>query len=397
MFLIQDGHQTHTRVAEAAASGHTDGVIWSLGDQTPANLDDVLSAPCMAELVQAIDPQLFVAPLQDANPKKLLDHGLFRVPMVARDFAARHVVGLVDEILRFQAERPVTHVVSPTVPVSSMGDRWAQIAADLADTSLANWANRDDARPLYVSVAVQESLLSDDDNVAALLDELTSYDCEGFYLLFELDPDLDSAQGAAVLERALYIVYTLAELNDFTVWVGYAGLAGYAFRAVGATAFGAGWFRKQQWWSPSHWTGSGGGRQPLPRIYLDTLLGSLRIDAELQAVARQRTDGALFDDLTSGEGQMAQRLRTRRSFDGTYPRAELTAQLFAVCRELDSRIVGDVRRDVETVLDGVIDAELVHRRIRDVNVELDARSSSTALTTWKTALTALGQRPGVAF
>lgn len=397
MFLIQDGHQTHTRVAEAASSGHADGVIWSLGDQTPANLDAVVSASHMDDLVQAVDPQLFVAPLQDANPKKLLDHGLFRVPMVARDFAARHMVGLVDEILRFQAERPVTHVLSPTVSVSSMGDRWAQIAADLADTSLANWVGGGDARPLYVSVAVQESLLSDDDNVDALLDELTSYDCPGFYLLFELDPDLDSAQAAAVFERALYVVYTLTELNDFTVWVGYAGLTGYVFRAVGATAFGAGWFRKQQWWSPSHWTGSGGGRQPLPRIYLDTMLGSLLIDAELQAVARQRTDSTLFEDLTSGRGPLAQRLKTRTSFDGDYPRAELTAQLFAVCRELDSRIVGDVRRDVRTVLGDVADAELLHRRIRDVNVELDGRSSLTALAVWQTALISLGQRLGVAF
>ena len=71
MFLIQDGHQAHTRVEPAINAGDADGAIWSLADETPANLDAVVAAGCMHGdgIVQAIDSQLYVAPLADANPK----------------------------------------------------------------------------------------------------------------------------------------------------------------------------------------------------------------------------------------------------------------------------------------------------------------------------------------
>jgi hypothetical protein len=84
------------------------------------------------------------------------------------------------------------------------------------------------------------------------------------------------------------------------------------------------------------------------------MLGSMLIDTELQAVARQRTDGELFDELTSSKGPLADDISSRRAFDGNYPRPQLTAQLFAVCRELDSRIVGNVVEDLNRVLGDIV-------------------------------------------
>lgn len=397
MFLIQDGHQAHTRVEPAIDAGDADGAIWSLADQTPANLDHVVAAECMSRpgIVQAIDPQLYVAPLADANPKKLPDHGLFAVPMRPRDFSARSLVPLVEDLIRFQADRSVTHILSPTVPVASMVDRWAGIAADLANTSLETWESIDDARPFLVSVAVERSLLADPENVDALLDELTAYDCEGFYLLFELDPKMDPAQAAVLFERALYIVYTLAEVNEYTVWVGYAGLNGFAYRAAGAEAFAGGWWQKQNWWSPGHWTAGGGGRAPRPRIYLESILGSLLIDTELRLVDRQRSDNDLLTDLLDGAGPLADDFANGRAYDGNYDRAEMTDQLFAVCAALDERISGDVETDLRRVLDDVTDAEELYRRIRDVGVQVEPGIVRNAPIVWQMAITALGARVGL--
>jgi hypothetical protein len=397
MFLIQDGHQAHTRVEPAINAGDAQGAIWSLADQTPANLDQILRADCMARdgIAQAIDPQLYVAPLGDANPKKLPDHNLFAVPMRPRDFSARNLVPLVESILRFQADRLVTHLLTPTVGVSSMVDRWAGVAADLADTSLGTWSGIRDDRPLFVSVAIQQSLLADPDNVDALLDELTAYECEGFYVLIELNPRTDPAEAAVLLERALYIVYTLTEVNDYSVWVGYAGLNGFAYRAVGAAAFAGGWWQKQNWWSPSHWTAGGGGRAPRPRIYLESILGSLLIDTELRLVARQRTDSELFDDLLEGAGPLASEFRQGRQFDGNYDRAEMTAQLFAVCSALDARVTGNVEVDLRRVMDDVTGAEDLYRRIRDVGVQVEPGIVRNAPVVWQMAITALGARLGL--
>lgn len=397
MFLIQDGHQTHTHVEAALAAGSAEGIIWSLGDETPANLAANITAPYMEDAVQAIDPQVYVAPLADANPKKIPDHSIFDVPMRPRDFAARNLGDLVERVLSFQANQAITHVLSPTVGIASMADRWSEVAANLADTSIADWANRDDSRPLLISVAVQEALLADPENVDALLDELTSYECEGFYLLMERNPNTDAAESAVLLERALYIVYALTQLNGYEVWVGYAGLNGFVFRAVGAQAFGAGWWQKTNWWSPSHWTPGAGGRQPRPRIHLESIIGSLLIDAELRPLSRQRTDAALATDLLAGAGPLSADFVNGRGYDGAYDRAEMIAQGFAVCGALDGRITGNFGDDMSRILDDIADAEVLHRRIQDVGVQLEQASRLTALTVWQTAITALSQRLGQSF
>ncbi len=397
MFLIQDGHQAHTRVEPAIDAGDADGAIWSFADQTPANLDQVIDADYMSRdgIVQAIDPQLYVAPLADANPKKLPDHGLFAVPMRPRDFSARNLVPLVKRLIEFQADRAVTHLLSPTVPVASMVDRWAAVAANLADTSLDTWSAIDDDRSLLLSVAIQQSLLADPDNVSALLDELTAYECEGFYLLIELNPGTDPAEAAVLFERALFIVYTLAEVNDYTVWVGYAGLNGFAYRAVGAEVFAGGWWQKQNWWSPNHWIAGGRGSTPRPRVYLESILGSLLIDNELRPVARQRTDTDLLVDLLDRAGPLAAAFAAGRPYDGNYDRADMTAQLFAVCSALDARITGDVETDLRQVLDDITGAEELYRRIRDVDVQVEPGIVRNAPVVWRTAITALAARLGL--
>jgi len=393
MFLIQGGHQQHSRVGPAISGGLASGVIWSPGDMTPDGL--AASASELRNGVQAVDSQLYVAPLQDANPKKLPQHELFDVPLGPRDFSGRHLVSLVERVLGWQHDLPVTHLLSPTVALESMNSRWAQIAADLADTSLEHTRAQGEGRPLLISVAAERSLLADPDNVDALLDELTALEAHGFYLLFEIDPNLDPAQAAVLYERALYIVHTLARLNEYTVWVGYAGLAGYVFRAVGAEAFGAGWFRKQQWWSPSHWTGAGGGRQPRPRVFLDSVVGSLILETELGPVARQRSDSVLLADVIASAGDLAESIGAGRSVTDDFTRDELNAQLFAVCNELDGRISGDVGRDLSRVLDDIAAAQQLHRRIRDVDIELDARGGENLLAVWQTAVRGLAGTLGI--
>jgi hypothetical protein len=396
MFLMQDGHQAASRVAPALEQGSIDGVIWSPGDQTPDGLAAQLNAYAGGSVVQAIDPQMYVAALQDANPKKLGRHGLFSLPMGSRDYSTRRLEQVVIKVLELQGDAPTSHLLSPTVAVSSMGDRSAQVALTLAETSLETWADIGDDRPLFVSSAIDRSLLADEDSVNSLLDELSALECDGFYLLFELPPRLDPAQLEQHLARAMYIVYVLGELNGYDVWTGYSGLTGYLMRAAGASAFGGGFFQKQQWWATSHWTGSGGGRQPRPRIALDTILGSLLIDAELGPLLRQRRDADLAETILLSRGEMAEDYRARGSISGAEPdRARMTAQLLAVCRSLDSRISGDVSADLRRVREAITDAQELHRRISAVNVQLEPDSAPTRLGIFAAAIASFGARAGL--
>jgi hypothetical protein len=360
-------------------------VIWSPGDEKPEYLAERMAEAAEHDAVQAVDPQLYVALLDDANPKRLPEYGLFDLPLPRRQFSARRLADLMERILDFQADLPSTHLIAPTVAVSSMTDRSAQLALNLAETALDIAEDRDDDRPLLISAAIERSVLADSESVDVLLDELTAHQADGYYLLFEIDPTIDSAVQASLLSEALYVTYTLGTVQERPVWVGYAGLAGYLFRAVGADAFAAGWFQKQQWFSTGHWAPGGGGRSPRPRIFLDTLLGSLLIEAELMAVRRQRQDTSLVADLVGGAGGLA----AEHAGGGTPPdatRGVCAAQLFDVCTELDGRIQGDVDEDLERIQQELDEAEDLFSRLSAVGIELDGRSAGTQIRVWREAI-----------
>ncbi|HEU4738358.1 MAG TPA: hypothetical protein VFS54_04660 [Solirubrobacterales bacterium] len=394
MFLIQAGHQSSTHIAEGLPEGRADGVIWSPGDEKPELLEQRMAEAAEHDAVQAVDPQLYVGLLEDANPKRLPEYELFDLPLPPRQFSARRLAGLVEGILDFQVELPSTHLIAPTVAVSSMTDRSAQVALNLAETALDLADEMDDERPLFISAAAERSVLADSESVDVLLDELTTHEADGYYLLFEIDPSIDPAGQASLLSEALYITYTLGVIQERPVWVGYAGLSGYLYRAVGAEAFAAGWFQKQQWFSTGHWGPGGGGRAPRSRIYLESILGSLLIDAELMPARRQRRDANLAVDLLRGAGALA----AEHAEGGAVPddsRSVCAAQLFEVCAALDDRVAGDLDIDLERVALELSAAADLYTRLGAAGIELDGRSSGSQITVWQAAIEEFQDRAGI--
>jgi hypothetical protein len=291
---------------------------------------------------------------------------------------------MVEAIVNHQAERPGTHLIAPTVAVSSMNHRSAQVALDLAETAVDIWGDYNDERPLLISVALERAALADPKGINQLLDELTAQNFDGYYLMFEIDPGLDSSTQAALLSEALYVSYTLSVVREKLVWVGYSGLTGYLHRAVGASAFAVGFFQKQQWWALGHWGPPARGRAPRARIVLDSILGSLLIESELAAARSQRYDSLLGNDLLAGAGPLARALREGNS--PSTDRGTCAAQLFAVCEELDRRVGTDLDANLARLVADIEDAELLYQRIEDAGVPLEPRSTSRQLNAWLEAI-----------
>jgi len=394
MLLVQDGHQAHTGAREALDEEFVDGIIWSPADHRPDHLLSCSSDEPFEDAVQGLDPQLYVARLSDPNPKKLQDYELFSVPMRPRDLAARVLPGLVAGIMDYQAAIPdLTHLIAPTLAVPSMADRRAQSAADLADATMAWKEGVEDDRPLLLSLALERSFLDDGDSVDGLLDEVTATDPDGFYLLFELPPDLDRERSATIRSRALYMVSALAE-NEFEVWVGYAGMGAQCFRAAGAEAVASGWFQKQQHWSPGHWTGEGGGRQPKLRAYLASTIGSLFLEAELDPL--RRADAELYEEVLESPGPLAEELRNGRSpADADFSRSECCLQMFATLAELESRNTGDLQVDLSRAYGDLEMAVDLLERIEEA-VQLHPLSGVRSVGAWLDAVSDVAGDLGIA-
>lgn len=395
MFLIQHGYQKGTKIHDAVRAGSSAGVIWSPGDERPDALAAAIRDPAYAAVSQAVDPQVYVSGLASASLKRLPDYGYFRGNLQPRHFTASSVVQLASDVLDWEAALPVSVVLAPSVAIDSATGRWAQVATLLTEASVSNWRARNDTRSIYATVAIRDSVLANEIEVNTLLNEITAWDCDGFYLLFEIDPNLDPTKQDDLLERALWITYSLGDLNEFPVWVGYAGLGGYAFRAAGASAFAAGWWQKLQYWTPDHWLEGGGGRQPRPRAVLDSLLGSILIETELAAI--RRADNQLYADLVSGVGPLSAALRqsSPSTVAGATDRDQQAAQLFAVCSELDGRPVGSFDQRGRQLLNDIAGTLDLHRRIRQTGLQLELGSGPRRVNVWQNALEGLAARLGV--
>lgn len=341
MFLIQDGHHMRPHIEPAIKRGHAAGAILSPADLAPAALAETAQMVLREGGILAIDPQVVALGVVDANPKKLLQHGhVESVGLRARDLDAESIRQVVERSLAFQREAGSTVLLSPTVAVASLDERWAQVAQDLAISSEENWRSAGDESPLFVSVAVRDSLLGSRADVDDLLDELTRYSVPGFYLNVEVDLSRDLAAASRAASGALRLVYGLAVEAGYRVWVGYSGASGQIFRAVGAEATSAGWFHKQQWWSPSHWEQGSGGQAPPPRVQLAAMFGSFRWEPDLsRLLGLRRVESSLVSAVLSGPGEISARLATANSLPPTSPdRQALVAQLLAVFSAADQEV-----------------------------------------------------------
>jgi hypothetical protein len=283
--------------------------------------------------VQAIDPQLYVAPLRRREPEETPRSDLFAVPMRPRDFSARSLVPLVEGLIEFQARRPVTQLLSPTVALASMVDRWAGVAAKLADTSLDTWSAIDDERPLLLAVAYPaESCWQTPTNVDRLLDVLVGVRyAKAFYLLIEINPRTDPGRRPSCSSER-FTSSTPSRGERVHGLVGYAGLNGFAYRAAGA-GIRRRLVAEAELVVAKHWTAGGGGRAPRARILPGKILGSLLIDNELRLIARQRTDTDLLADILDVPVR-SRGVRCGKALRRKLRPCRVDAQLFAVCSAL---------------------------------------------------------------
>lgn len=344
MLLIQHGHQGKSKAAPAIAARNAQGIIWSPGDGKSHIFEQSLQEFHDAGAThQAIDPQTFLITLDPCFPKRLTQYDFYKkhAGLLPQDFRAKRVAEIVSDVFDFQLKFPVTEVLSPTVMVDSVNERMAQVAGSLAVESIEQWQDRrvaGDSRRLFVSVTVGRGTLRSDLEVKALLNELTTLDCDGFYLLFDFTSSGNLAEQQASIARSLHITHVLSQIQGYAVWVGYAGVFGYLYSAVGAEAFALGSWGRLQSFAPEHWQkeNTGGSGIQVYRAPYEPLPLLLRVD-DLATLGRDHT--ALAREVVHGAGTLAALLRSSLPASVAVDRAMEGEQLYAVMSAMETTVL----------------------------------------------------------
>jgi len=391
---IQHGHAKSTRITDAFDDDSARGVVLAARNEKVANLDS-----CVAMLHDKykcdilFDPQFYVSTLIPANDRYLPEeYPYYELGRTAKDFIGRRKVdAYTKQTLDFQADRLFDRLLSPTVIVNSLTDRWSQIALQLADSSIEHHATLSDPSPLLISVVISESALDSRSELDAFLDTLTGWDVQGYYLVVVRDdPTYSQRFDEGRLARLLYLVHVLGDRNGYEVVCGYSDFVGIPLRAAGATAFATGWYQSlRQFHEKAFLKQKPGGQRARLRYSSRPLINSVML-SELESIHR----AGYLDQILSNV-ELDSMIRRATSPE----RSEWTTQIserhhWQTLSAMNEELEGSPKASTAAVIESVRQAIGLYTVLRGSGVPFERSTDGEHLREWLRALTAFQREAG---
>jgi len=401
-FLIQHGwgkgSGANDKIKRALDERIASGVIFGPDAETPNRLENYIRA-LRADYPRAevlIDPQVYVATIDGANYKHLVDYQdrYFEVNLRPTSFRPRFIQHLVKRTIDWQISNNVSGLICPGVRIQGFASAWAQIAVSLIQESLDYKSTLDVELPVYATLAVSAESFTDPEMVNEFLDALTVLEVDGFYvIIFQAGSEYRRAVDVNVLPSIMWLLYSLGEVNRFRVIVGYADLNSYLYRTVGASDFASGWSHNLRRLTEDRWSSTGGGRRPSPRYTSLQLMNSILVDPELRRVFEERQprkviSNSPFDSVFSG---------------ATFPSRALWTEFLShmhylfVCSKIENLVpTSDLREKCRRARARILQASRVYIDLEDNhNIEFSPYSSSRHLGVWEVALQEFCAQAGI--
>ena len=388
--LAQHGWGKTNKVERGLADGSIQGVIMSPRDETPANLATFLSEirdnePSAERLA---DPLFHVGAIGQVRPGMLIRYPHYRSNLVPTSFNTSTIGDFVRRTLDWQYELDVSAVVSPTVIVDNFGTRWEQIAMMMAQET-TNQHN--DPRPLLISLVVEEAALRQPTYVDVWLDELTQLNVDGFYLVvLRQSSDYRQQYDQEVLASLLRVCYSLGELNQYRIYLGYTDMVTLLLHAVGVHGTGSGWSSTLKQFTLRRFLPSTWGSQPRPRYSSRPLLNSIFI-TELDGIY----NGGGLTYVLSGTGYDTPFTGATNPENVLWPRDNAALHHWRVLADISQAPSGATIGDrLDSARDLVTQARSVYA-LTGAFVPFTAATGSTHLDQWLDALNRFRSDMGV--
>lgn len=282
-FVLQHGYGKSDKIEVVADLASVTSVVLSPTDEEPGTLETTVSKLKARGIRPLLDPQtyLYTAGV-DLAGRCHSGHGLNFSP-IRWSQSPREVEKVIASVEMANSEVGIDTIIAPSILQSSFEDIWTPLGIQYARAAAEAWP----AREVYASAVFEEMAFGGWEQINDWLDEITTIDVTGFYLL-------TNHRGAAAypaigwdadrLANAMRMIYTLTEINDYELLWGYADIEGLLGVAAGATGIATGWHNSLRRFSVDKWRPKSGGAQPIPRRFVNSLLSPLRLDGELSAI-----------------------------------------------------------------------------------------------------------------
>jgi hypothetical protein len=292
-FFVQHGYGKADKLHRLADRGHITGAILSPADETRSTLAQTVRDMRARGIATGLDPQTYVYSITGAvarcHDEFGLDFGPLNWGSLDARAVARHVASVVEANRQLAIDGPT---IAPTVRQLSFADPWTPFAIQYARETLSAAA----PQTVFASLLIEEAGLSDWTAIRQWLDVATTLDVAGFYIVFGRRGNYPTAWDSGLLTNALRLVYRLAVLNEFRVWVGYADAWGLGAIAMGADVMASGWSYRQRNFVAERWVPAGGGSAASPRVTSQTLLSPLLAIGEADVACRSTQAADVLDD-----------------------------------------------------------------------------------------------------
>lgn len=231
------------------------------------------------------DPQFYAAALPNARAGALTQYPYFEEGLTRAQFRHSQVHDYAQRTLDYQSVLPVDRLVTPTVYVEDVNSHWCQIAFSLAQEAQEICKKEGNQNRLLAALSIDESVLKHRVGIDELLEEVTTWDVHGFLLTVGCgDTRYPALLSDLQLANLMYLVYVLADRNEFEVLCTHADFVGLLLHAVGAHATSTGWFSSQRQFSLKAFEPPTGGGRARDRYTSASLLNSILVIPELSSI-----------------------------------------------------------------------------------------------------------------
>ena len=378
VIYAQHGWGKSEKIQRGIADQSIAGVIMSPRDETPTNLRDFVSN--IPQGVDSLaDPQLYASTIWPVRDGNLSRYPHYRQQMTPSAFTVSAVHDFVARALDWQYGIGVSKTLSPTVMVDDLGSQWAQIAMMLAQETIVQHNGQS---PLLISVVIGEDTLRHQTMVDAWLNDITRLGPDGFYLVVRRDAEsYRQLYEPDALATLLRVCYSLAELNQYEVLLGYTDMVTPLAHAVGVQATGSGWFAGLRQFNLRRFQPSTGGRRARARYASAPLLNSIYM-TELDAIY----NGGRIVDVLSGTTYDNPFTGNVNPENVAWPDEDAALHHWCVLNSISQSVAGPTISDrLDNARDLILQARLLYNSLQSVAV-FTTETGPTHLDQWLDAL-----------